>query len=200
MHVHTDQLLGLGHARRHNTSQEFAHADGMRTLRIVKVESVLLFEYGHRFAVCIVLEDQLLEIQERALVGDFLAHLYRCLPHILRCQTRAVRALPVLHHKFHLKNLLQNGGREYLLLDCQLHPQSLAVGLCPYKVGVNESHRLETFEFLEAYGQQLPRLELRNDPSAGGIQIPLAVAAKVDRGLLRDQLCNVDRITKTVYT
>lgn len=157
----------------------------MRALCIVKVKSVLLLQHRDSLAVSIVLEDQLLQVQKGALVRHFLAHLHRRLPHVLRGKTRAVGALSILHYKFHLKDLLQDSRGEYFLLYRQLHSQALAVRLRPYEVGVNQAHRLETLELLQADRQQLARLELRNHPGARRVQVALAVTAKVDRRLLR---------------
>lgn len=64
--------------------------------------------------------------------------------------------------------------------------------LCPDEARVNELDLLQPLELLQANGQQLTGLEGTLDPLAGRLQVALAIATKLECGLLRDVLRDVD--------
>ena len=62
-------------------------------------------------------QDELFEKQERAFVRDLLTDLDECLPCVFRSEFGAVRTLGMLDEVLDLKNLLKDGGSEYLCRD-----------------------------------------------------------------------------------
>ena len=53
---------------------------------------------------------------------------------------------------------------------------------------------------LQANSEKFTAFELSNDPCIGRIQVSLAILAKVDRGSLRNQFCNINTVSQTVHT
>lgn len=86
----------------------------MLLAREEKVETVLDFGDLERVLVHAVLEDELLEVQERPLVVDFLSDLDEGTPGVLGGQPRALLALSALDDVLDLEDLLQNRSREDL--------------------------------------------------------------------------------------
>lgn len=81
---------------------------------IEEVETVLGLFDRNRVLICIVLEDDLFQIQEGTLVVYFLTYLHQRSPHVLGSQTTTGGTLGVLDHIFYLENLLQYGGSQNL--------------------------------------------------------------------------------------
>lgn len=94
--------------------KKFYHLDSMTSLRIEEVQSVLDLLDADRILVGTVLQDELLQIQERPLVRHFLTDLNDRLPSILGCELGAVRALAVQNDILNLEDLLQDRGSEDL--------------------------------------------------------------------------------------
>ena len=61
-----------------------------------------------------MLQDELFEKQKRALVRNLLTDLDERLPRVLRSEFGAVGTLGMLNEVFDLKDLLEDGGGEYL--------------------------------------------------------------------------------------
>lgn len=78
--------------------------------RIEEIETILDLLHADRILVRVVLQNELLEVEESALVIDLLAHLNQRFPGVLGCQSSAFRALRSLDHVLDLEDLLQNRG------------------------------------------------------------------------------------------
>ena len=130
----------------------------------------------------------------------FLPYLHGGLPHIFGRKSRAVRTLSILDENFHFETPFENCRRVYLFLHCEFYAQALTVRLSPYKVSIDETHRLEATEFLETNSKKLTTLKLRNDPSIRRIQVPLTVTAKVDGRLPWNRLCDVNAVPQAIHT
>lgn len=108
MDIGGDELLGGLVLHGHDRTQELEHLDGMRALTIVEINTVLdLTNVGGIF-VCVMLEDQLLQVQEGTLMLHFLTHLYNRLPGVLGSHTRTLVTLLVGHHILNFEYLLQD--------------------------------------------------------------------------------------------
>lgn len=95
-------------------AEEVAHLDRVLLRGVEKVETVLDLLDTDRVLVGVVLQDELLEVEEGALVVDLLADLDERSPSVLRGETGALGALRALDDVLDLEDLLQNGGREDL--------------------------------------------------------------------------------------
>eukprot|EP00047_Mylnosiga_fluctuans_P011229 m.20129 g.20129 ORF g.20129 m.20129 type:complete len:556 (+) comp3504_c0_seq1:1194-2861(+) len=175
--------------------------DGRQELRevlcIAAVVEVEVNAIRHRLdadglRVLVVLDDQLLQVQERLLVADLLAGLHDGVPRVLGLAAVARVAHLVRDDVLDHKDLLQHGAGEDLLLNGQLDLQALRVGLGPDEPGIDETDLVEALETLEAEGEKLARLELALHPRARRVEVAAASAAVVDRHLLRDALADVD--------
>lgn len=105
-------------------TEELDHLERVLLGRIEEVEAVLDLLHRDGVLVGVVLEDELLEVEERPLVVDLLSHLDKRAPRVLGRQTRALRALRTLDEVLDLKNLLQNRRREDLAgyqHRCEMH-------------------------------------------------------------------------------
>lgn len=98
----------------HDRVEELDHLERVLLAREEKVETVLDFGDLEGILVHAVLEDELLEVQERPLVVDFLSDLDEGTPGVLGGQPRALLALGALDDVFDLEDLLQNRSREDL--------------------------------------------------------------------------------------
>jgi len=121
-----------------------------------------------------VLEDELLEEEERALVRDLLANLDHSAPRVLGLCSVARLADLAGDDELDDEGLLQDRRRKHLLLDRQLDLDTLRVGLGPDKAGVDQPHLVKATHLLQAQRQQLARLELAGEPLVGRLQVPLA--------------------------
>lgn len=126
-----------------------------------------------------VLEDELLEQEERLLVLDLLAHLDGRLPRVRRVAALARVALLVLEHELNAEDLLQLDAVKHLLLDRQLDAQATRVWLRPDEARVDELDTREARDLLEAHCEELARLELTRDPARA--QVAAAAAALVEQ-------------------
>jgi hypothetical protein len=81
----------------------------MLSTRIEKVETVFTFADGHGISIRSMLQDELFEVEESALVVDLLSYLDDSSPCIFRCETGAVWTLSILDDELDLKHLLQYG-------------------------------------------------------------------------------------------
>lgn len=86
----------------------------MTPLAIKEVQSIPHLLDPHRIFLRPMLQDELFEKQERAFVRDLLADLNERLPCVFRGEFGAVRTLSMLDEVFDLKDLLEDGGGEYL--------------------------------------------------------------------------------------
>lgn len=91
-------------------------------------------------SVCLMLENELLEVEESSLVGDLLAHLDDGAPGVVGEGFGAIRALLVGLDKLDLECLLEDGTLESLLLDCDFEFDSPRVRLGPDEAGIDDSH------------------------------------------------------------
>ena len=83
----------------------------------VKALAVILVLHANALFLSFMLENQLLEPEERALVGDFLTDLNLRLPQMGRVRLLAVVALEVLNDELDDQVLLEHGVGHHLLLD-----------------------------------------------------------------------------------
>lgn len=90
-------------------TQEIDHFECMLLRGVEEVETVLDFRDADRVLVGIVLQNQLLEVQERPLVVDLLANLNQRAPGVLGGEPSAFRALRTLNDVFDFEYLLQDG-------------------------------------------------------------------------------------------
>lgn len=77
--VDSDDLL-CGNDR----GQEFDHLQGVRSAAVEEIQAILDFFYGDGILLCVVLDDKLLEVQERPFVRDLLADLDQSFPGVFR--------------------------------------------------------------------------------------------------------------------
>lgn len=99
----------------HDRVEELDHFERVLLAREEKVETVLDFGDLESVLVHAVLEDELLEVQERPLVVDFLSDLDEGTPGVLGGQPRALLALGALDDVLDLEDLLQHCSREDLV-------------------------------------------------------------------------------------
>lgn len=78
----------------------------MTPLTIEEVETVLHLLQGNCILLRPVLQDKLLEVQERTFMWNFLPDLNKGLPSVLRSQSRTIGTLSVLNQVFDFKYLL----------------------------------------------------------------------------------------------
>ena len=106
----------------------------------VSLLSVPLLGWTREYSlVRVVLQDQLLQPQERPLVRDLLPNLHTCLPGVLRRQSGTSRTLSSVHDERKLKRLLQDRVRQDLLLDRDLELDTPRVRLSPDEGSVNQA-------------------------------------------------------------
>mmetsp|Transcript_57492 Transcript_57492/g.136740 ORF Transcript_57492/g.136740 Transcript_57492/m.136740 type:complete len:224 (-) Transcript_57492:178-849(-) len=139
----------------------------------------------------LVLEDQLLEEEESALVVHLLPNLNAGAPRALGSHHVAVGALEVVDHHLHHKHLLENDPREDLLLHRQLHLEALGVGLGPDERRIDQLHLVEALDALEADREELLALRLARGPRFRRVQVPPARPTALQRDALGDTLRDV---------
>ena len=81
--------------------------------------------------VSIMLQDQLLQPQERPFMRNLLSDLYTSLPSVLRRQSRTCWTLTSVDDKREDECLLQDGIGQNFLLDSDLDFDSSRMGFCP---------------------------------------------------------------------
>lgn len=119
----------------HDAGQEVHHLDSVVSFRVEKVETVSLLvdicriprwleTYVSRYhekiwssLVRIVLQDQLLQPQERPFMRDLLSDLHTRLPRVLRCEPRTSWALTCVDDERKDESLLQDGVGQNFFLD-----------------------------------------------------------------------------------
>ena len=126
----------------------------MRVLLVVEVEAFRSLLDSDSLLVGLVLENQLFEEQERALVDDPLAHLHLAGPRVRRPRLLAIVALRILNHEFNAERLLQHRVVLHFLLHSQLELDAARVRLRPDELGVEQLYFFEALHVLEADGQQ----------------------------------------------
>mmetsp|Transcript_80799 Transcript_80799/g.142391 ORF Transcript_80799/g.142391 Transcript_80799/m.142391 type:complete len:420 (+) Transcript_80799:520-1779(+) len=191
--VVADELLCRLPADRGHLAQEVNHSLGMTAVGVVEVHPVRELRHFRAVLVHPVLQDQPLQEEERPLVVHPLPGLHPRIPHLLP-RLVGLAGLAHLAHDDELYHcvLLDDGAGEYLLLHCQLHLQTLGVGLGPDEGGVHEMHLLQPFDSLQAEGQQLLGLQRSHQPVLRRVEVPLTVLAELHGALLADALCDVD--------
>jgi len=80
----------------------------MALLTVKEVQAIPDFLHGDGIFLSTMFEDELLEEQEGAFVGDFLSDLNEGLPGILCSESRAVWTLRVLYEELDLKDLFED--------------------------------------------------------------------------------------------
>ena len=173
--------------------QKVQQLQPVRSGTVVKVQSVGLGLDADGVSLHAVLQDELLEEEERALVLHLLSHLHARGPLIGVCGCPGARvAHAPLHHVLHHECLLQDGAVQYLLLDRELDLQSLAVGLRPYEPGVHELDLTQALDSLDAEREEFFGLEVGADPVPRRLQVPRALVAVPHRALLLDTVRDVN--------
>lgn len=85
-------------------------------------------------------------------------------------------------------------------MDSQLDFDSSAVRFRPNESGIDQTHFVETFKFLQAQRQELARFECCGNPDSGRLEITFAVSAKMNMHLLWDSFSNVNFVANAVDT
>lgn len=129
--------------------------------------------------VGIVLEDELLQEEERALVKDLLADLDTSLPVRRGERLLTLPALLGVDDEDDLETLLEEHAVLDRVLDGELDLYPPRVGFRPDETGVDDSHFVETPEPLETQGEQLSGFGQGRDPTGGGQQPSITVPAEV---------------------
>lgn len=130
----------------------------MGTLGEEEVHAVRLLLDPARLGVRAVLQDNLLDEVDRALVGDFLAELHHGAPRLIGDGAGTQVAGLICDREVDDERLLHNNPALYLLLDLELQLDAARVWLGPLEPGVHELHPLpQPWQFLEAERQQFGR-------------------------------------------
>jgi hypothetical protein len=152
--------------------EEVDELGGVAAVAKVEVEPVGHLLDADGVGVRVVLEDELLEVEEGALVIDLLARLHDGLPRVIGEAGRASRALHHLHDELDDEHLLEDGRREDLLLHGDLHLEPSRVSLGPHEAGVDQLDLVHALDALQTERQQLARLELAVHPRVRRHQVP----------------------------
>ena len=163
---------------------------GVRGLLVLEVQTVGAFFDSNGLLVSIMLQDQLLEVKEGALVRNSLTTLNLGGPRMRCVGNLAVVALQVGHDELYLEGLLQHRVLLHFLLHRQLHFDTARVRLCPNERCVEQLDSLETLDLLEAEREQLRTLKLHSNPRRS--LVPVALSAMVELHVLGDALGDVD--------
>lgn len=116
-----------------------AHLLSVISLRKIEIQAVLRFLDIDCLLVGTRLQNQLLQVQERAFVGHLLSNLNRGSPCVVCVTLLAVITLLGCNHIFHLECLLNDGALESLLLNGDLHFDTTRVGFGPDKACIDNS-------------------------------------------------------------
>jgi len=92
---------------------------------------MLLYTRWRSLLVSIMLQDQLLQPQERPLMRHLLPDLHTSLPSVLSCQFRTCRTLSSVDNKRENECLLKDGVGQNLFLDSDLDLDSSRMGFSP---------------------------------------------------------------------
>lgn len=111
----------------------------MISLRKIEIQAVLRFLDIDCLLVGTSLQNQLLQVQERAFVGHLLSNLNRGPPCVVCITLLAVITLLRCNHIFHLECLLYDGALESLLLNGDLNFDTTRVGFGPDKARIDNS-------------------------------------------------------------
>eukprot|EP00966_Prymnesium_polylepis_P189709 4395626-Prymnesium_polylepis.1 len=141
MRVLRHELLRVLVPHRRDRLQEGHELLGVRALVEEEIQAVLQLDDVRRVRVRRVLQDELLEPQEGALVRHLLPHLDDRRPRVLRLAPLAVGALLVAQDIFDDERLLQHRTGDHLLLDRQFQLDPARVRLRPDKRRVDEFHQ-----------------------------------------------------------
>lgn len=155
MNIHRDKLLGLLALTGDHRRQEVDHLLGMVSLREVEIQTILGLLDVDGIFVRAVLQDQLLQVEERPLVRYFLPNLNDSSESMMGEAFHAVRTLLCSDHVFHLKCLLNDCALKCFLLNCDLDLDTARMGFGPDEAGVDDSDFREATKFAKADGQQL---------------------------------------------
>lgn len=136
----------------------------MVSLRVKEVQTVAALLDGDGVQVCVVAQNQLLQIQEGLLVGHLLSDLHTSSPGVGSEGFGTVGTLCGDHNVLDLEALLDDGLAHSLALDGDLDSDTSGVGLGPDEGGVHKTHLGQTLESLETKSQQLSGLGLGSGP------------------------------------
>lgn len=103
----------------YDIGEKLDHFQGVASLGVKEVQSISYFLDGYRVLLCVVLQDELFEVQERPLVGHFLSYLDERSPSVFSGKTRAVGTLTMLDEVLDLECLLEDGVGKHLEKDSQ---------------------------------------------------------------------------------
>jgi hypothetical protein len=146
-----------------------------------------------------MLEEQLLQVKECLLVICPLSDLNHGAPEVLGLNPVTLIAHLIGHNVLHDKHLLENCASHYFLLNGQFHFQSLRMGFCPNKCGVNQMNSAQSFEFFETQREQFPRFEGTKNPLTLDLKIFFTSFTPVNSGLFGDTLRDVHFASKTTH-
>ena len=95
-----------------------------------------------------MLEDKLLEKEERPFVGDLLSDLNDGLPGIFGSELCTIWTLTMLDKVLDLEYLLEDRRGEDLLLDSERYTEAFGMGFCPDEVCFCKADFVKAFELL----------------------------------------------------
>ena len=121
---------------------------------VEEVEAVAHLLHRDRILLRAVLEDELLEEEERPFVWNLLSDLYQSFPGVLRGKLRAVGALAVLDEVLNLEYLFEDCRGEDFLLDGEGDAEAFRVRFCPDEVRLCQANFVQSLELLETDGEK----------------------------------------------
>lgn len=131
-------MLGASVAHHEVLLDKLNQAFGVGVALVLEVKAVWCLHNTDRFFVRVVLENQLLQKQEGALVGHSLTHLHLTVPGVRGPSLLAIVALLVLHYELYAEGLLEQGTALNFLLYGKFDFDSARVRLGPNKFGVDK--------------------------------------------------------------
>lgn len=175
-----DEMLRLLGEGWHDRFEKVDKRHGLILVGKVKVDAVPLLLDVDGVPMGLVLQDQLFEEQECALVCDLLADLDGRSPDVGRVRLGALAALLVGDNIDHLETLLHEHAVGDRVLYCDLDLDSPRMGFCPDESGVCDADLAQVPQALEAERQQFSGFKGRADPGCGGLEPSVAVSAELE--------------------
>merc|ERR1719247_2006133 len=163
----------------------------MAVIHKAEVEAIRLALHSRHLIVRPVLENELLQMVERAFMIDLLTHLHKRVPGMRRERLLAVRALQRLHDRLDDQALLQNGAFRHLPLYRELQLETPRMLLSVNEGGVDQLNLSEALHPLEADRKELSALKLGLPPLCT-LQVPVALRTPGHSDLPANPLRDVD--------
>ena len=122
---------------------------GVSRVFVVEVQPVVFLADLDHSIEGVVLQNQLLDIEERFLMLDMLSHLNTSAPSVRSKLFLAVVALSVGLDKLYHESLLDLGLVIQLFFDCDFDFDSLGMFLRPNEPGIDDSRTIQSSDFLK---------------------------------------------------